>query len=398
MKLALIRQRYTPFGGAERFMDRAIHALGNDADISVFAREWRGEAAGYRFIECNPPHRNNVQRERGFAEAVRAALQTEPFDLVQSHERMVPAGIAAPFLYRAGDGVHATWLHERARAQGVMGSLRNAVNPYHRFMVALERDMFTHANLAGVICNSRMVRDDIAARFGVPASRLHVIYNGVDLDKYHPRLRDDHASHRPETIGGSASSSTSPLLLYVGSGFERKGVKQLLTAFARAGASTTGVAAGAAAQATLVIAGADKHTARYAQLAAQLGISARVRFVGAVADITPYYAAADAFVLPTLYDPMPNAALEALACGLPVLTTTTCGAAEFIREGVNGFVRDALDVDGLAQAMTLLANPAQAASMREAARASVAHLSLDAMAQQLLALYRTLTRTNTARG
>ena len=386
MKLALIRQRYTPFGGAERFMDRAIHALGNDADISVFAREWRGEAAGYRFVECNPPHRNNVQRERGFADAVRAALLTEQFDLVQSHERMVPEGISAPFLYRAGDGVHATWLHERARAQGVLGSLRNAINPYHRFMVALERDMFTHPDLAGVICNSRMVRDDIAARFAVPASRLHVIYNGVDLDKYHPRLRD-HAGQRPEIIGGSGSLPTSPLLLYVGSGFERKGVRQLLTTFARIKGT-----------ATLVIAGEDKHAARYRRLAAQINIAGRVRFTGALQDVTPLYAAADAFVLPTLYDPMPNAALEALACGLPVLTTTTCGAAEFIREGVNGYVRDALDVDGLAQAMTLLANPAQSASMRAAARASVAHLSLDAMAQQLLALYRTLARTDTARG
>ena len=387
MKLALIRQRYTPFGGAERFMDRAIHALGNDADISVFAREWRGEAAGYRFVECNPPHRNNVQRERGFAGAVRAGLQAEQFDLVQSHERMVPEGITAPFLYRAGDGVHATWLRERARAQGVMGSLRNAINPYHRFMTALERDMFTHANLAGVICNSRMVRDDIAARFAVPANRLHVIYNGVDLGKYHPRLRDDLQGHRPETIGGSASSSTSPLLLYVGSGFERKGVKQLLTAFARVKGA-----------ATLTIVGEDKHAARYQRLASQLNIAGRVRFTGALQDVTPLYAAADAFVLPTLYDPMPNATLEALACGLPVLTTTTCGAAELIREGVNGYVRDALDVEGLAQAMTLLANPEQTGLMREAARASVAHLSLDAMAQQLLTLYRTLARSTTARG
>ena len=394
MKLALIRQRYTPFGGAERFMDRAIHALGGDADISVFAREWRGEAAGYRFVECNPPHRSNVQRERGFADAVRAALLTEQFDLVQSHERMVPDGITAPFLYRAGDGVHATWLRERARAQGVLGSLRNAVNPYHRFMVALERAMFSHNNLAGVICNSRMVRDDIAARFSVPATKLHVIYNGVDLDKYHPNLRETQSSNRPETIGGSGSSPSSPVLLYVGSGFERKGVQQLLTAFARAGTN----AAAAAAEATLVIVGADKHAARYARLASQLGIGARVRLVGAVADVTPYYAAADAFVLPTLYDPMPNAALEALACGLPVLTTSTCGAAELIREGVNGYVRDALDVEGLAQAMTLLAEPAQSAAMRAAARASVAHLSLDAMAQQLLALYRTLAQTTTARG
>jgi UDP-glucose:(heptosyl)LPS alpha-1,3-glucosyltransferase len=393
MKLALIRQRYTPFGGAERFMDRAIHALGNDADITVFAREWRGEAAGYRFVECNPPHRSNVQRERGFAGAVRAALRAQSFDLVQSHERIVPEGIAAPFLYRAGDGVHATWLRERARAQGVLGSLRNAINPYHRFMVALERGMFTHAHLAGVICNSRMVRDDIATRFALPASKLHVIYNGVDLEQFHPRLRDassragalrqslpEHIDTRPETVGGSGSSPLFPLLLHVGSGFERKGVANLLTAFARVKSA-----------ATLVIAGEDKHAARYQRLATQLNIAGRVRFTGALPDVKPLYAAADAFVLPTLYDPMPNAALEALACGLPVLTTTTCGAAEFITEGVNGYVRDALDIDGLAQALALLSDPARAASMRGAARASVAHLSLDAMAQQLLSLYRSLT-------
>ena len=171
MKLALIRQRYTPFGGAERFMDRAITALGRDAEVTevaVFAREWRGEAADYRFVECNPPHHGNVSRDRNFVEAVKAALAKEPFDLVQSHERMTPEGINAPFVYRAGDGVHATWLRERARAQGKIGALRNALNPYHRYMVNLETAMFTHANLAGVICNSHMVRDDIAARFAVP--------------------------------------------------------------------------------------------------------------------------------------------------------------------------------------------------------------------------------------
>ena len=118
MKLALIRQRYTPFGGAERFMDRAITALGSEADVTVFAREWRGQAAGYRFIECNPAHHGNVSRDRNFVEMVKVALTREQFDLVQSHERMTPDGINAPFVYRAGDGVHATWLRERAREIG----------------------------------------------------------------------------------------------------------------------------------------------------------------------------------------------------------------------------------------------------------------------------------------
>ena len=380
MKLALIRQRYTPFGGAERFMDRAITALGRAAEVTVFAREWRGEAAGYRFVECNPPHRGNVSRDRNFVAAVKAALLREPFDLVQSHERMTPDGVAAPFVYRAGDGVHATWLRERARAQGKIGAVRNALNPYHRYMVALERDMFNHANLTGVICNSRMVRDDIAARFAVPAPRLHVIYNGVDLAGFYPSALEKMA----ETRSHQGFPARVPLLLYVGSGFERKGVKNLLHAFARAGGT-----------ANLAIVGADKHITRYAYLAQRLKIAGRVRFLGAVQDVKPLYAAADAFVLPTLYDPMPNAALEALACGLPVLTTPACGAAELINEGVNGYVRDALDADGLAEAMSRLIDqahdPARAAAMRSAARASVEHLSLDAMAAKLLCLYRALT-------
>ena len=235
--------------------------------------------------------------------------------------------------------------------------------------------MFTHPNLSGVICNSRMVRDDIATRFAVPEAKLHVIHNGIDLDKYHPHLRE----HRAKTLGGSGFPADIPLLLYVGSGFERKGVKQLLQAFAHARPN-----------ANLVIVGADKHAPRYARLAARLGINKQVRFAGAVPDVTPWYGAADALLLPTLYDPMPNAALEALACGLPVLTSSACGAAGLITEGVNGYVRDAFDIDGMAQAITRLADPARAAPMRASARASVEHLSLDAMAQQLLALYRRL--------
>lgn len=383
MRLALIRQRYTPFGGAERFMDRAIHALGHEAEITVLAREWRGEAAGYRFIECNPPARGNVARDRSFAVAVRSALARETFDLIQSHERIVPEGITAPFLYRAGDGVHATWLAERARHNGWAGRLRNAVNPYHRYMVAEEAAMFRHPNLTGVICNSQMVRDDIAARFGLPASRLHVIYNGVDLSAYTPATLEQKAKTRSH----HGFLADRAMLLYVGSGFERKGVGNLLRAFARADAGMQ-----------LAIVGGDKHLARYQALAARLGVADRVRFTGAVQDVKPWYAAADAFVLPTLYDPMPNAALEALACGLPLLTTPACGAAELVQEGINGFVRDAADVDGLAAGMTRLARQApsgtqlgaQSGHMGAAARASVEHLSLDAMAQRLLTLYRSL--------
>jgi UDP-glucose:(heptosyl)LPS alpha-1,3-glucosyltransferase len=103
------------------------------------------------------------------------------------------------------------------------------------------------------------------------------------------------------------------------------------------------------------------------------------------------YGAADAFFLPTLYDPFPNACVEALACGLPLLTSTGCGTAEWITEGQNGWVRDALDVPGYQTALKdWLArreteNGRQ--TLRLAARAAAEPHTLTAMATALSALY-----------
>jgi UDP-glucose:(heptosyl)LPS alpha-1,3-glucosyltransferase len=121
----------------------------------------------------------------------------------------------------------------------------------------------------------------------------------------------------------------------------------------------------------------------------RLGVAGRVRFVGGVSDVRPFLAAADAFVLPTLYDPFPNAALEAMAAGLPVVTSTKCGAAEVVREGESGFVRDALDIGGLADCLDRL-DPATARRMGEAAREAVSPLTPEAMGREYLALYERL--------
>ena len=373
MKLAIVRQKYNPYGGAERFIERALAALAatDQVDLTVIARQWQPRE-GVRFVECNPPYRTSLTRDRSFAQAVNEHLAANSgvFDIVQSHER-----IPGLMLYRAGDGVHATWLEQRARATPAFRRFAIAANPYHRYVKATERLMFTHPALRRVICNSAMVRDDIMQRFGVPAERLAVIYNGVDLERYHPRNRDQRVAVR----AGLGVSTDAPLFIYAGSGFERKGVAQLLEAMARV-----------STQAQVLIVGVDKHAKRYQSQAAQLGLGSRAHFLGGRDDLPALYGAADAFVLPTLYDPMPNAAVEALACGLPVITSLQCGAREMITEGKNGFVTDALDHQGLTAALTELSAPGRADSMRTAARTSVAHLSPDAMATQLVSLYRAM--------
>jgi UDP-glucose:(heptosyl)LPS alpha-1,3-glucosyltransferase len=171
----------------------------------------------------------------------------------------------------------------------------------------------------------------------------------------------------------------APVHLHVGAGFERKGVFRLIEAFARSRQPG----------AHLVIVGRDKAQIRAERLASSRGIAARVHFAGAQEDVRPWYGSADAFALPSLYDPFPNAALEAMACGLPVITTTQCGTAELIEEGRNGYVVDALDIDALADRLDRLDVPT-AHEMGRRARRRAEGLSLTAMAEQLIALYRGL--------
>ncbi len=128
------------------------------------------------------------------------------------------------------------------------------------------------------------------------------------------------------------------------------------------------------------------------RLSEQLGLSQRVLFTGPLKDVRPWYGAADGFVLPTLYDPCPNAALEALACGLPVVTSTTCGAQEWVHSGDNGWVVDAVDINGWRNVSMIWPDWPAIRQARAAARAVAEPLTLPAMADRLLTLYRALGR------
>lgn len=116
-------------------------------------------------------------------------------------------------------------------------------------------------------------------------------------------------------------------------------------------------------------------------------------FLGPVANVREVYGTADALILPTLYDPFPNVCVEALACGLPLLTSHGCGAAEWITEGQNGWVRDALDSEGYKQAISLwLKGREQGVDYSAAARATAEPFTLGRMARELQTLYHDLLR------
>jgi UDP-glucose:(heptosyl)LPS alpha-1,3-glucosyltransferase len=107
-------------------------------------------------------------------------------------------------------------------------------------------------------------------------------------------------------------------------------------------------------------------------------------------DPKPYYAAADVFVMASLYEPFANASMEALAMGLPVVTSSKSGAAEILDNGNTGYVCDARDVAGFAAAIHELADDGKRSAMGIASRRLAERFSRAEMAQQLLQLYERL--------
>lgn len=374
-RIAIVRQRLTQFGGAGPASAQAVAALqAHGLDVTLVVRKSDPTPAADRHILCcNPFYLGRTWRDLSFAQAVRRLIDQQHFDLLQSHER-----IPGCHVFRADDGVHADWLAMRHRAYGRWMHLRTALSPWHRYTLRAEAQMFLHPNLRAVICISTMLRDDISARFPSLTARLHVIPIGIDPMRFSPHLR---AQQRVATRAHLGITEQTPLILFVGSGFARKGLTDLLAAMTRLHTS----------EAHLWVAGTDSAMSRYRKLAERLGVARRVHFLGGVTDTASLYGAADVFCLPTLYDPQAIVVVEALASGLPVVTTTRCGAAEFVRADVSGAVVSPLHPPALSAALdewlTLTTDTAKPEERAQHISVTVAHLTQENSTRQLLALY-----------
>lgn len=370
IRLAIVRQKYRPDGGAERFISRALEALkAHHLSLNVITREWQGEQdPDWKIFLCNPTKWGRISRERGFAHAARQIWQHEKFDLVQSHERIPGCDI-----YRAGDGVHRRWLLQRARILPAWRQKLLFNDRYHRYVMNAEQAMYAAPELRAVICNAEMIKREIIDDFGIPESKINVIYNAIDSQRFTPG--DELIRQKIRTQLNIANDASC--LIYVGSGFERKGL-------------ATAIKALTPTSRHLMVIGKDKDEKRYKNLAMSLGCQNRVHFLGVQNNVLPYYQAADGLLLPTLYDPFPNVVLEAMACGLPIITSNTCGGAEFIEQEKSGFICDALDVDALTVAINELPHSALGSSMGQVAINRVKHQNAEQLSQQLVTLYQRL--------
>ncbi|VFP86737.1 Glycosyl transferase group 1 family protein [Candidatus Erwinia haradaeae] len=369
IRFAIVRQKYRPDGGAEKFITYALEALATlqIIDLNIIARQWQSkQKTNWTLHKCDPLKWGRINRERGFAYNARKLWRRENFNIVQSHER-----IAGCDIYRAGDGVHQSWLEQRSRILPKWHQKLLFLSSYHRYVIQAERIMYQAPELKAVICNSRMVQQEITAQFGVNKSKIHVIYNIINTKEFFPASE----FRRLKIRKLFSLPLTAPLLIYVGSGFERKGLKAAIYAIAKT-------------HYYLIVVGRDKAEKKYHNIAKDLYCANRVIFVGVQVNMCLWYQASDGLLLPTLYDPCPNVILEAMACGLPIITSTKCGGNEFILPGKNGYICDAMDINAIADAIMALPRWTFNSLASNYARSQVLPLSAQYLSQQLLSLYR----------
>ena len=371
MRIALVRYRYTPHGGSERYLDALARGLASEgAEVRILSSSWGSGAPGAVPVETvHVPSKPAPLRVLLFARAVRRWGREHPGWLLVSLERVPGAQV-----YRAGDGCHAEWLSRKRRLRPA-AHLLDLLRPLNRAYLSLERAMFASDRLIAVIANSRRGKEEIVRHYGVPEEKIAVIRNGVDLSEFPPErreaagraLRDRHGIPPGETV-----------FLFVGSGFARKGVGALVDAavrLSRAGAPFR----------LLVIGKGDAE--RYLRRAREGGAEGRIRFLGPVPGAREYFLGADAFVFPTIYEPFSNACLEAMAAGLPVVTTVVNGVSEVLRDGESGFLlEDPMDAALLADRMEALLSGSLRRRMGQAARRAAESLPQERNVQETAAL------------
>ena len=373
MKIAVIRQKFVNYGGAEQFVSGYTNQLANMGhEIHIFANQWApSNHPNIKIHSVRTIRRNSFLRVLSFAWFTRQSIRFESFDIVQSHERIWHQGI-----YRAGDGCHREWLERRACYLPFIKRFFFRFNLFHQLILRLEKRIFEKGECKKIIAISEMVKRDILKHYQLPEDRVKVVYNGVQLDRFNPSNRK---FFRDEIRQQLRISDEEVMILFVGSGFERKGLEYLIKSVQYMKQKNW----------RLVLVGKGKWK-RYLGFASKEN-QGKITHLEPIDEIEKMYAAADFFVLPSIYEPFGNANLEALASGLPIITSRNCGAAEIITPKKEGIVlEDPSDYKAIADAIDFLMDSKIRESMGESARLLAEKFTQERNASEMLEVYQKL--------
>jgi UDP-glucose:(heptosyl)LPS alpha-1,3-glucosyltransferase len=333
LSIGFVRRGYSPSGGAEAYLERLARGVikaGHDVQL-VTTSDWPQNQWPFGTIRCL-----RSESAIGFANELKEMRAQIRCDVLMSLERVWDCDVL-----RAGDGVHRTWLARRRKFEMPLERFVRGLNRKHHDILQLEEALFLNRGASRVIANSQMVKNEIVDLYGYPAEKIDIVRNGVPMEQFRfdRQLREKSREELKVKPGEIA-------LLFAGSGWERKGLRFAITAMALCRNRKM----------RLLVAGRGNQRSYK---------SKRVQFLGEVGNLAHIYAGADIFILPTIYDPFSNACLEALASGLPVITTRANGFSEIIEKDMHGSIIDsANNIAGLRDAIRFWSDSARRAAAK----------------------------------
>lgn len=374
MRVALVHMRHAQSGGTERFLNAlAVELAERGHETTVVCRSHEAlPHPAVRFQVLHGPALGSAGRMLAFARAVERHVERTPYDLV--------VGLGKTWsqhVIRLGGGCHASYLAKAHRTTLTPWErLLRSDRRKHRLALAIEARALAPGNYRAVIVNSEMVLRDVRARYDVPLQRIVKIPNGVDLERFRPQLRATRGAELRRSLG---LDDDALVVGFLGTGYGRKGLDRLLGAWPAVHAAEPA--------ARLLIAGRDASPARFEALARRAGVSSSVRFLGPSDEPERFLAACDLYALPTRYDTFALTILEALASGVPVVTTTDAGGAEVLDEGRHGTVVDGAASDAaLAEALLPWCDRERLDAARGACRARAEHYPKERAARETAAV------------
>jgi glycosyltransferase involved in cell wall biosynthesis len=321
-------------GGVERVVRELARCMATSYDVTFVGDRFDPDGMnGVTFLPVTGRRPMAVPASISFRRRAAAVLERHAFDLT------IGFGVECPPPDVAIVGsVHRAWLARSGPVHTAIGDVpawMRIAMPRHLALLALERSYFSSSRVRAVLATSPATAEELTAIYAVPTDRVDVMPNGYDPDEFNPYTRVRLRNRRRNQLG----LTDEIVLLFVANELHRKGFATLIDAVAATDDHRFRIE---------MVGGASPAT--YASRIDELGLSDRVHWNGPQRDLAAWYAAGDLLVLPSKYEPFGNVIIEALACGLPVITAASAGAASAVTAGVNGLVQhDPDDADELAR-------------------------------------------------
>jgi UDP-glucose:(heptosyl)LPS alpha-1,3-glucosyltransferase len=344
-------------GGAERYLIDLCYRMADEGhEVHVYAEQWQEEDSRIHLHRVKTIPFPKSLRLLSFAMKATRAIRDGNYDIAFGVGNTLEADVLQPH-----GGVHWAWFWRSLRVYdhplkwfvkfvGRVFSLKQWVNGW------IEDSPYRKKRLSRIIAISDMVKRDMIHWYRMPEDRVTVVYNGVDIDHFHPKNR----RYRKE-IRTRHGIGEEFMILFVSNNFRMKGLSFLIKALASLKGKTSHPF-------RLLILGRDRQEF-YRRFAKRIGLSEEIIFAGVTDEPEKYYGAADLLVHPSFYDACSLTVLEALASGLPVITTSSNGASGVIHEGQEGFViSDPRNDQDLKEKISLFLDPDRRAQASLAAR------------------------------